>query len=307
MRKVSRLILLLAALHFAGVAATAQVQTAGYAISPLYSPGQQISLLLESRIQDARDGSAEQIYRAPVTLRVVRNGTSGTQLEWQAGKGVLENSPETNDPMLRMAERIITELGLLVQLDPAGRYLGVQNESTLKSRIEVFTNLLIPQATAKITDSTARQRARTAMKAALTPEMLLSAARKELDLYFGVSGLRLEPGKVTRRKSGLLNPFGSTGTLSGEMEIKPEPENPGSNEVTVEFSQHYNPRTTFQMNSGKTQTEAANDELAGMTLDDTGEFLLDRTTWQVRQVRHVRTIRRNKEAVRVETTLITLQ
>src|SRR5262245_52131966 len=143
-----------------------------YTINPRYTPGQTISLLLESRIEDARDNLPEQVYRAPVALRVLRQSTSGTILEWRAGKGTLENGRAGDDPMLQMAERIVTELALVVQLDASGLYLGVQNEADLRSRVEVFTRLLIPQTTAKIADATARDRAAAAMSAALTPEAM---------------------------------------------------------------------------------------------------------------------------------------
>jgi hypothetical protein len=274
-----------------------------YTITPRYAPGQTFSLQLESRIQDARDESPEQVYRAPVTLRVLRNSTSGTLLEWKAGKGTIENSKATSDPMLEMAERIITELALVVQLDSAGRYVGLINEADLRSRVEVFTNLLIPQATAKITDAAARRRTASAMTAALTPEAILIAARKEVDLYFGISGMLLQPGHSTRRKSSLLNPFSTTGSLSGEMEINAQVIRAGDGEVLVEFSQHYDPAQTFQMSA---ETDRRN-ELAQLTLDDAGEFLLNTESWRVTRVQHVRTIRRNKQAVRVETTVITLQ
>jgi len=289
-------------------AAFAHAQTArpaSYTISPRYAPGTTISLALESRIEDARDNtSGEQIYRAPITLRVLRNSTSGTLLEWKAGKGSLENVKQTTDPLVNMAEQIITELGLIVQLDSAGRYVGLQNEAALRARVETFAKLLIPQATASIKDAAVRQRALAAMTAALTPETLLSAARKELDLYFGISGLHLEPGRVIRKKSALLNPFAPIGSLSGEMEIRPGETNPKNGEVLVEFHQQYDPGKIFQMSAGQSSAAA---ETSKLTMDEAGQFILDSATWQVRKVRHTRTIRRNKEAVRAETTVITLQ
>jgi hypothetical protein len=95
------------------------------------------------------------------------------------------------------------------------------------------------------------------------------------------------------------------GALNGEMEIVPGAPDSANSEVAVEFRQRYNPSQTFQMNAGA--GTSGSDELSKMTLDDDGAFTLDRASWQVREVRHVRTIRRNKEAVRTETTIITLQ
>ena len=277
---------------------------ASYTIRPSYAPGTTLSLALESRIEDARDNSSgEQIYRAPVTLRVLRNSTAGTLLEWKAGKGSLENVKQTTDPLVNMAEQIITALGLIVQLDPAGRYIGLQNEAALRARVETFAKLLIPQATAKIKGTVARQQAVAVMTAALTPETLLSAARKELDLYFGISGLQLEPGRVIRKKSALLNPFAPAGSLNGEMEIRSAEIDPTNRKLLVEFHQQYDPGKTFQMSAGSSAAE----ETSKITLDEAGQFVLDSATWQVREVRHTRTIRRNKEAVRTETTVITLQ
>lgn len=282
----------------------AQVTPAqGIVINPRYQPGQKLSLQLEIQSDDARDNSQRKTYHTPISLRVVRKSTTGTQLEWQAGVATKEGGAAPADPIFEMAEKIFADLRLQVQLDPTGQYLGLRNESELKAKIQEFVTLLAPQATAKIADAATRQRNAEAITKALTPETLLSAARKEIDLFFGLSGLRLEAGKTTRIKSALLNPFGPTGTLDGEMEITPGPPNAVTGETRVAFAKKYDPTLSYD-SAGKS---ASADPSQQMSLDDKGEFVMDSTTWQVKQVRHVRTIRRNKEAVRTETTVITVQ
>ena len=270
-------------------------------INPNYLTAQKLSLLLEIQLEDARNSPAQKSYHTPVTLRVMRKSTSGTQLEWLAGAGSREGTGG-QDPVFDMAEKIFADLRLQVQLDPAGKYLGLRNEEELKGRIQEFLDTLVPQTVAKIPDVASRAKASEGIRAALAPPVLLSAARKELDLFFGISGLRMEPGKPVHVKSGLLNPFGVTGTLDGEMQIVADPIDKARNEVRVAFSQEYDPQKALNFSSGKPADAAQQ-----MSMEDHGEFLLDASNWQVRQVRHVRTIRQNKTAVRTETTVIRVQ
>ena len=141
----------------------------------------------------------------------------------------------------------------------------------------------------------------------LTPQALLSAARKEIDLYFGLSGLPLEAGKPLRINSSAMNPFGERGTLEGEMEITPVEVDSARDEAIVEFRQEFDPKalggTVPGRNSAFGSDVAA--AAANLTLTDSGEYVLDLSTGRVKQARHVRTIRQDGEAVRVETTEIT--
>lgn len=273
-----------------------------FVINPVYLTAQKMALELEIELEDARNHPPQKSYRTPVSLRVMRKSTSGTQLEWLAGAGSREGAADQQDPIFDMAEKIFADLKLQVQLDPAGKYLGLRNESELKGRIQEFLDTLVPQAVVKIPDVASRAKASEGIRAALAPPVLLSAARKELDLFFGISGLRLEPGKPVLVKSGLLNPFGTTGTLDGEMTIVAEPINRAANEVRVAFSQSFNPQATFSYSQGKPPEPSQQ-----ITMEDRGEFLLDTRNWQVKSVRHVRTIRQNKGAVRTETTVIRVQ
>jgi hypothetical protein len=275
--------------------------TTSFVVNPNFLTGQKLSLTLAIQLDDARSNPQQKSYRTPVSLRVLRKSTSGTTLEWLAGTGARQGVG-SQDPVFDMAEKIFADLKLQVQLDSAGKYLGVRNEDELKGRIQGFLELLVPQAVLKIPDVSARAKASETIRAALAPPVLLSAARKELDLYFGISGLRLEPGKPVRVKSGLLNPFGVTGTLDGEMQIVAQPTDTAANEVRIAFSQNYDPQSSLTFSAGKPANPAQQ-----LSMEDRGEFLLDTRNWQVKEVRHMRTIRQNKEAVRTETTVITVE
>ena len=276
--------------------------------TPSYRPGQQYRLQLVMSTVDVRDQPPEKRYTAPVTLRVVRNSTAGTFLDWVAGKSAGRSAEESADPILEMAENIFENLHLTVHLDPAGKYHGIQNEDELKAKIQEFELLLIPQTTAKIADPAERRRAADAMAKLMTPQAMLSAARKEIDLYFGLSGLLLEVGKPLRIKSSILNPFGEQGTLDGEMEITPVEADAATGEARIEFHQEFAPAsagatTGKNLVPGSQPVAPAGD----MTLVDSGEYVLELSSGRVQQVRHVRTIRQGGEAVRVETTEITMQ
>lgn len=258
--------------------------------APPYFPGQQIELLLVQTTEDVRDDPPRKTYRTPVTLRVVRKSTSETELEWRAGHSAGSVSTGAN-PILEMAERIFENLRLVVRLDAAGKYQGIQNESELREKIREFVLLLVPQSTARIADPEQRRRAADMMARVLTPEALLSAARKEIDLYFGLAGLKLEAGQPVRIPSSLLNPFGERGMMESEMELVPLEADAARGEATVEFRQEFAPGAA-----------AAG---AGLTLTDSGEYVLELSSGRVKRLRHVRVIRQHGEAVRVETTEIT--
>ena len=106
----------------------------------------------------------------------------------------------------------------------------------------------------------------------LTPQALLSAARKEIDLYFGLSGLPLEAGKPLRINSSAMNPFGERGTLEGEMEITPVEVDSARDEAIVEFRQEFDPKalggTVPGRNSAFGSDVAA--AAANLTLTDSG-------------------------------------
>lgn len=277
--------------------------------APSYRPGQRYQLLLVQSTEDARDTPPEKTYQTPVTLRVVRTSTAGTDLDWVAGQSSPIEANVPDDPILTMVEKIFRDLRLTVHLDADGKYQGLLNETELRAKIQEFVLLLIPQATSKIPDPAKRRRAADAMGKMLSPPALLSAARQEIDLYFGLSGLPLEVGKVLRIKSSALNPFGERGTLDGEMEITPTAVDDARGEAIVEFLQGFDPQATGRSGGGKDFTSGPNSAAAaaGLSLTDTGEYVLDTSSGRVKQVRHVRTIRQDGEPVRVETTEITAQ
>ncbi|MBI2819542.1 MAG: hypothetical protein HYX73_06145 [Acidobacteria bacterium] len=277
--------------------------------APSYRPGQQYELRLVISTEDARDNPPKKTYESPVTVRVVRKSTAGTDLDWVAGKSTGRGAAERADPILQMAEKIFEDLHLMVHLDAAGKYQGIRNEEDLQTKIQEFVLLMIPQTTAKIQDAAERRQAADAMGKILTPQALLSAARKEIDLYFGLSGLPLEAGKPMRIKSSALNPFGERGTLEGEMEITPLEVDSAKGEARVEFRQEFDPKAAGR-NAPGTTFASGSDSAAptvNYSLTDSGEYLLDLATGRVKQVRHVRTIRENGDAVRVETTEIRVQ
>jgi hypothetical protein len=274
--------------------------------APSYLPGQQYTLRLNITTEDVRDHPPQKKYEAPITLRVLRKGTDGTILDWMTGKSSAATSEERSDPILELAENIFENLHVVVHLDAAGKYQGIQNEDELKAKIQEFEVLLIPQATAKIADLSERARMAEAMSKAMTPATMLSAAREEVDLYFGLSGLPLEAGKPLRIKSSALNPFGKLGTLDGEMQIIPVNVDSEKAEARVEFQQEFDPSGTAASRKnlvfGSQPAPAEN-----LTLTDSGEYVLDLASGRVKQVRHVRTIRQNGAAVRTETTDITVR
>ena len=275
---------------------------------PSYLPGRQYELRLTMSTEDVRDTPPRKTYETPVTLRVIRTSTAGTDLDWVAGKSNGASPEEHADPILQMAERIFENLHLTVHLDAAGRYQGIRNEEELKTKIQEFVLLLVPQTTAKIADPAERRRVADAMAKVLTPATMLSAARKEIDLYFGISGLPLEIGKPLRIKSSVMNPFGERGTLEGEMEITPMEADAARGEAIIEFRQEFDPQAAVRNTPGTSPASGSGSAAgaANLALTDSGEYLLDISSGRVKRVRHVRTIRENGEAVRVETTEITV-
>jgi hypothetical protein len=277
--------------------------------APSFLPGQRYELQLVQTTEDARDHPPEKTYRTPVSLQVVRKSTSGTDLDWVAGKSSPVGTTEPAGPILTLVEKIFKDLHLTVHLDAEGKYQGLLNEAEFRAKIQEFVLLLVPQATAKIQDPAERRRAADAMGKMLTPQALLSAARQEIDLYFGLSGLPLEVGKTLRIKSSALNPFGERGRLESEMEITPTAVDAARGEAIVEFRQQFDPQATNANRSGKDFSSGSNSAAAAsnLTLTDTGEYVLDAASGRVKQVRHVRTIRQDGQPVRIETTEITTQ
>jgi len=276
---------------------------------PAYLPGQQYQLQLTQSVEDVRDKPSKKNYSTSVTLRVIRKSTEGTDLDWVASNSSSANAAERADPILQMAERIFENLHLVIHLDQMDRYAGIRNEEELKAKIQEFILLLVPQATAKIADPAERRRVADAMAKAMTPLAMLSAARKEIDLYFGLSGLPLEAGKPTRIKSSLMNPFGEPEIFAGEMTITPGEVDTSKRVVRIDFHQEFDPKLAGGSAADKTfvygpKSAAAK---AGLTLEDSGEYFLDIASGRVTQVRHVRTTRQGDEVVRVETTEITVR
>ena len=113
----------------AGQIAAQQISTV-----PSYLPGRQYELRLMMSTEDVRDTPPRKTYETPVTLRVIRTSTAGTDLDWIAGKSVGASAAERADPILEMAERIFENLHLRVHLDAAGRYQGLGNEVELKEK-----------------------------------------------------------------------------------------------------------------------------------------------------------------------------
>jgi len=226
-------------------------------------------------------------------------------IDWVAGKPNGVPPAGHPDPVFEMAERIFENLHLVVHLDEAGKYEGLRNEEDLKAKIQEFILLLVPQTTAKIPDPAERRRVADTIAKAMTPQAMLSAARKEIDLYFGLSGLPLEAGKPLRIKSSAMNPFGERGSLEGEMEITPVEVDAAEGEARVEFHQQFNPGSAARGSPGTTPGDSSLP--AQLTLEDAGEYVVDLASGRVREVRHARTIFENGRAVRVETTEITLR
>jgi hypothetical protein len=261
--------------------------------SPDYLPGQQFQLRLITSVEDSRDEQPRKVYETPVMLQVIGKNAAGAELEWKAGKTSPVGEDSQPDPALELAEAVFQDLALIIQLDATGKYAGIRNEEQLRGKLQEFLLKLIPQSTAGIRDEDERRRAETAMARMLTPEVLLSAARKEVDLFFGLSGLALELGQPTRIESSMLNPFGRRGTLDGELEIRPIGVDDARGVAMVEFRREFEP------------AEPADGTGTGQVLIDSGEYLLELSSGRVMEARHVRTIRQSGEIVRIELTEIT--
>ncbi len=278
---------------------------------PDYPLGKRIDLLLKMQVEEIRDPDKSRAFTTPVSLRVVRKSTAGTTLDWYAEKSTYEDPRVASNPLVSMAEQIFEHLHFLVLLDPEGRYLGISNKQELENKIKEFVLLLIPQATSQFADPERRSQAGQVMRKVLTPPALLSAAMKEIDLFFGLSGLDLEKGQSRQIESSLLNPFGGAGSLTGHMQITPVDVDPSTGAATVEFRQEFGPASlaglTEQMSSAAGNASPAPVAVPAMNLIDTGEYVLDLATGRVRTVRHVRRIQVDGETVRVETTEIGLQ
>jgi hypothetical protein len=105
-----------------------------------------------------------------------------------------------------------------------------------------------------------------------------------------------------------LNPFGQRGTLDGQMQITPVEVDSEKGEARVEFHQEFDPQARAGA-AGKNMMFGSQTAVpdSGLKLTDSGEYLLDLASGRVKLVRHVRTIRQGGEAVRTETTEITLR
>jgi hypothetical protein len=132
-----------------------------------------------------------------------------------------------------------------------------------------------------------------AMNRVLSPGVLLSSARKDIDLYFSLYGVELEEGKPFEGTIETPNPLGS-GNLRSEIRIVLEGIDKEKGELQLAFEQRYDP-SVFRdvmkpmLEQMGVQAPAA-ETLPPGTLTDTAAFRFNTAQGYMQRIRHERTI-----------------
>lgn len=274
------------------VVCAAPAQAQDIAIKPLLRAGDQFRLEVTRVRENSARPQLDGKSTTPVDVRVEAVTENGITLAWTSGATTFDNPQLAQNPMLLAAAKAVAGLALRLNLTADGKLTGLANEAEVVSRLKATVDAIVSVLAAKLPDEQ-KKPFQAVIGQLLAPSVLIASATREAQIYFGLNGIAVTAGEPVERSVDQPNPLGS-GSIPAMLTISAESATADSAILVTKST--YDPESLrkvtlgFIEQSGRRVPPDALAKLPPLQVDDTGRYVLDRTTGLMREAtvnRHV--------------------
>ena len=170
--------------------------------------------------------------RTVVSVRVTSAGADGFVLDWVPGETVVDNQQLAQNPVFMAAVDAVRDLRFRLTLNADGELTGLANEDEILPKLKSMMDTIVQQLSERI-PADQRTAMVSFMNQVLSPEVLISSATREAEIYFGLNGISMAPGEVAEIALQQPSPFGG-GVIPGIFRVRMESVTTDSASLTTE-------------------------------------------------------------------------
>jgi hypothetical protein len=243
-----------------------------------------------------RDNSAQpqqnSTSRTVIGVRVLSAGADGYVLEWVPGETAVDNQQLAQNPVFKAAVDAVRGLRFRLTLNADGELTGLANRDEILPKLKSMMDTMFEQLSASI-PAAQRTAMVSLMNQMLSPDVLISTATREAEIYFGLNGVSLASGEVAEIELQQSSPFGG-GTIPGLFRIHMESVTTDSASLTTETT--YDGAALLRLTeslvkqAGKPIPPSELAKVPLIDMNDDGTFVFDRTVGLMREVTVIRRV-----------------
>ncbi len=263
-----------------------------FTIRPQFTQGRHVEVEVARR---RADRGRKFVASSTVVIDVIRVDDSGAVLTFASGPTTISGAPAEVRRALEAVDRVTRDVVMEARFDSDGVFGGVENEAEVIEAVQRGMDEMM-RALAERAPTATMQQVRAAIQGMVTPTVAIDSATELVQLYFGMAGVDVTPGKGERAQVELPSPFG--GSLDADVEMRVVQMDPGLEQAVLRVESRPTPESAteaaaaavrrFAPEAAGAQFEAA---LARMRLSiaDRAEYVLDLPTHWMRSVDFART------------------
>ena len=194
--------------------------------------------------------------------------------------------------MVTAAARAVEQIQFRITLNEDGEFTGLANHDQVSQQLQTMAGVMIKQL---LGTAPAAQRAQieSLMGQVLTPELLISSATRDVQIYVGLNGASLAPGETLEVPLDQPSPFGG-GTLAATYRVHME--SSAAEFASVSTTMNYDAEGLRRMTAALMKQVGANippaelEAMPPIQLTDDGKYSYDRTFGIMREAAVTRRI-----------------
>jgi hypothetical protein len=261
-------------------------------IAPKLLVGDEFRLTLVRTRDNSAQPQQNSTSRTVISVRVTSAGADGFVLDWVPGETVVDNQQLAQNPVFMAAVEAVRDLSFRLTLNADGELTGLANEDEILPKLKSMMDTIVQQLSASI-PADQRTAMVSFMNQVLSPEVLISSATREAEIYFGLNGISLAPGEVAEIELQQPSPFGG-GVIPGIFRVRMESVTTDSASLTPETT--YDGAAVLRLTeslvnkAGKPIPSSELAKVPPIDMNDDGTFVFDRTVGLMREVTMLRRV-----------------
>ena len=261
-------------------------------IAPKLLVGDEFRLTLVRTRDNSAQPQQNSTSRTVISVRVTSAGADGFVLDWVPGETVVDNQQLAQNPVFMAAVEAVRDLRFRLTLNADGELTGLANQDEILPKLKSMMDTIVQQLSASIPEDQ-RTAMVSFMNQVLSPEVLISSATREAEIYFGLNGVSLASGEVAEIELQQPSPFGG-GVIPGIFRVRMESVTTDSASLTTETT--YDSTALLRLTeslvkqAGKPIPPSELAKVPPIDMNDDGTFVFDRTVGLMREVMMIRRV-----------------
>ena len=255
-------------------------------IKPILRAGDEFRLELVRIRENSQRPQQNGKSRTIVDVRVISASDDGFVLEWVPGETAFNNPQVAQDPLIAASSQAALGIRFVLRLNAEGELTGLANQSEVAPKLKTMVDTIIRDLSSRL-PADQRKPFQDMVSQLLSPAALISSATNEAQIYFGLNGLELPPGKAVEVEIEQPSPVGN-GVIPATFGIRTDSVTADS--ATVQTTTTYDATALLRMTQSLAQQAGKSipaEELAKlppMQMGDDGSYVFNRNLGLMREV-----------------------